>query len=111
MKCAIALPLLAAALALAADEPAKKRPSVADQVTGRTVSVKDDDRTILITDTKTGKVLVSVNVIESAGAPNVGRPVVRDLSIKDGVVTAIYGKHSFARFDLKTGRLLEKGSD
>lgn len=107
-----ALPLLFVFATIAtADEPAKKRPSISDQASGLTVAVKDDDRTLVAADTRSGKVVWKTNVIDAAGKPNVGQPVVRDLSIKDGVLTAIYGKHSFAKFELKTGKLLEKGSD
>jgi outer membrane protein assembly factor BamB len=94
-----------------ADEPAKKRPSISDQKTGLTFNVGDDDKTLTATDAKTGKAVWKTNVIEAGGKPNVGQPVIRDLSIKDDVLTAIYGKHNFAKFDVKTGRLLEKGSD
>ena len=79
-----------------ADEPAKKKPSISDQATGITVAVQDDDRSLVASDTKTGKAIWKTNVIDAAGKPNAGQPVVRDLSIKDGVLTAIYGKHSFA---------------
>lgn len=107
-----ALPVLFALSGFAwADEPAKKRPTVTDQATGMTVSVGDDDKTLTAVDGKTGKAIWKTNVIDAAGKPNAGQPVVRDLSIKDGVLTAIYGKHSFAKFELKSGKLLEKGSD
>lgn len=105
------LMLFALSIFASADEPAKKRPSVTDQKIGMSVSVNDDDKTIVAVDTKTGKTIWKTNVIDAAGKPNVGQPVVRDLSIKDGVLTAIYGKHSFAKFALKSGILLEKGSD
>ena len=58
-----------------------------------------------------GKVLWQTNVIKSAGPPGVGKPAVRHLSIKAGRVTAVYGKHSFAEFELATGKLLATGSD
>jgi hypothetical protein len=107
-----ALPFLFVVSTLAcADEPAKKRPSITDQKTGITVSVGEDDKTLVAADSRTKKTLWKTNIIEAAGKPNVGQPVIRDLSIKDDVLTAIYGKHSFAKFDLKTGRLLEKGTD
>jgi hypothetical protein len=107
-----ALPLLfVLSIVTWADEPAKKKPSISDQATGMTVAVQDDDRTLLASDSKTGKAIWKTNVIDAAGKPNAGQPVVRDLSIKDGVLTAIYGKHSFAKFELKSGKLLEKGSD
>jgi hypothetical protein len=107
-----ALPILFVLAALIfADEPAKKRPSISDQATSMTIAVQDDDRTLVAADSKSGKIVWKTNVIDAAGKPNTGQPVVRDLSLKDGVLTAIYGKHSFAKFDLKSGRLLEKGSD
>ena len=101
--------LLASALAHA-DNPAKNRPSIKDEKSKVTVGVKEDDRTLSARD-KDGKVLWEVDVIKKAGAPAVGKPVVRDLALKDGKVTAVYGKHSFADFDLKTGKLLASGSD
>jgi outer membrane protein assembly factor BamB len=107
-----AIPILfALSIVASADEPAKKRPSVSDQKTGMSVSVGDDDRTLTAVDTKTGKAIWKTNVIDAAGKPNAGQPVIRDLSIKDGVLTAIYGKNSFAKFELKSGKLMEKGSD
>jgi hypothetical protein len=108
----IVLPLLfVCATVAAAEEPVKKRPSITDQKTGITVSVQEDNKTLVAADSKTKKTLWKTNLIQTAGKPNVGQPVIRDLSIKDDVLTAIYGKHSFAKLDLKTGRLLEKGSD
>src|SRR5262245_54485455 len=102
-----ALPILfALSMLVSAEEPAKKRPSVSDQKSGMAISVGDDDKTLVAVDTKTGKTIWKTNVIDAAGKPNAGQPVVRDLSIKDGVLTAIYGKHSFAKFDLKSGRLM-----
>jgi hypothetical protein len=52
-----------------------------------------------------------VDVIKKAGAPTVGQPVICHLTLKDGKVAAVYGKHSFADFDLKCGKLLASGSD
>jgi hypothetical protein len=50
-------------------------------------------------------------VIKTANIPFVGQPVVRDLHLKGGKLTAIFGKHSFADFDLTTGKFLGAGSD
>jgi hypothetical protein len=86
------------------------KPSAKDAKTGVTVAVQDDDRTLVAKDDK-GKTLWTADVIKLAGAPGVGQPVVRHLSLKDSKVTAVYGKHSFADFDLKTGKLLSSGSD
>jgi hypothetical protein len=90
-------------------EPPKPRPSVTDEATGIVVTVKDDERTLVAR--LGGKILWQADVIKSAGPPGVGRPVVRHLSLKGGAVTAVYGKHSFAELELKTGKLLASGSD
>ncbi len=107
---ALVVSVFACAFAQAADEPAKKRPFVTDETSGISVALKDDDRSLVAKD-REGKVLWEVDVIKQAGAPAVGQPVVRHISVKDAKVTAAYGKHSFADFDLKTGRLLSAGSD
>jgi hypothetical protein len=84
--------------------------SVKDDGSGIIVSVKPDEQTLQAVDAK-GKELWQANVIRAAGPPGVGKPAVRHLSIKGGRVTAVYGKHSFAEFDLRTGKLLSTGSD
>src|SRR5438094_739320 len=106
-----ALPFLFVFASVVCADPAKKRPSISDQATGLTVTVQEDDKTLIAADNKTGKSVWKTDVINVAGKPNVGQPIIRDLTVKDGVLTAIYGKHSFAKFNLKDGRLLEKGSD
>ena len=110
MCAALVVCLLTSASSQAVDEPAKKQLSVNDEKVGISVGVKDDNRTLVAKD-KQGKVLWEVDVIKKAGAPTVGQPVIRRLTLKDGKVTAVYGKHSFADFDLKSGKLLASGSD
>lgn len=110
LSAALLVCLLTSAYSQAADESAKKRLSVNDEKVGISVGVKDDDRTLVAKD-KQGKVLWEVDVIKKAGAPAVGQPVIRRLTLKDDKVTAVYGKHSFADFDLKSGKLLASGSD
>ena len=110
LSAALVVCLFAPAFSQAADEPAKKRLSVNDEKVGISVGVKDDGRTLVAKD-KQGKVLWEVDVVEKAGAPMVGQPVIRHLSLKDSKVTAVYGKHSFADFDLKSGKLLASGGD
>jgi hypothetical protein len=100
--------LLTAVPSPAADEPAKERPSVADKKSGISVGVRDDGRGLVATDRR-GKPLWEADVIKAAGAPAAGRPVVRRLRLKDGVVAAAYGEHAFAEFDLTTGALLRSG--
>jgi hypothetical protein len=84
--------------------------AIKDDASGISVEVKADEQTLVATDAK-GKVLWQADVIKLAGAPGVGKPVVRHLSIKKGRVTAVYGKHSFAELDLHTGKLISSGSD
>jgi hypothetical protein len=79
-------------------------------VSGITVTVKEDDRTIIARG-KDGKAVWEADVIKTAGIPVVGQPVVRALHLKDGKLTAVFGKHSFADFDLTTGKVLGAGSD
>lgn len=84
--------------------------SAGDAASGISVAVKIDERSLIATDAR-GATLWETDVISAAGAPGVGRPAVRHLSLQDGKVTAVYGKHSYADFDLKTGQLLSAGSD
>jgi hypothetical protein len=109
MKALIAV-VVSCLIVLAPVEPEKKPLSVKDAKSGITVTVEKDNRSLLAKD-RTGKDLWKVDVIKTAGAPAVGMPVVRHLSLKDGKLRAIYGKHSFADFDLKTGKLIATGSD
>jgi hypothetical protein len=90
--------------------PAPSRPTVTDAASGITIAVQEDGRTIVARD-KGGKQMWEADVIKTAGIPFVGQPVVRELHLKDGKVTAIYGKHSFADYDVATGKFLGGGSD
>lgn len=110
LSAALVVCMLNSAFSQTADEPAKKRLSVNVEKVGISVAVKDDNRTLVAKD-KQGKVLWEVDVIKKAGAPTVGQPVIRHMTLKDGKVTVVYGKHSFADFDLKSGKLLASGSD
>jgi len=110
LSAALVICLINSAFSQAADEPAKKRLSVNDEKVGISVGVKDNHRALVAKD-KQGKVLWEVDVIKKSGAPTVGQPMIRRLTLKDGKVTAVYGKHSFADFDLKSGKLLASGSD
>ena len=86
------------------------RPSVFDAASGVTVTVKEDGRTI-VAQGKDGKTVWEADVIKVANIPLVGQPAVRALHLKDGKVTAVYGKHSFADFELAAGKFLGAGSD
>jgi len=90
--------------------PAPARPSVTDTASGITVTLQEDGRTIVACGTD-GKTVWEADVIKTTGIPFVGAPAVRDLQAKNGKVTAVYGKHSFADFDLATGQFLGAGSD
>ena len=105
MMAGVAFPILA-------EEKGKSgTPTVKDEKSGIVVSVKKDDGRSLVAKDLEEKVLWEVDVIKTAGEPGVGAPVVRHLSLNDEQVTAIYGKHSFARFELKSGKMLSSGSD
>jgi hypothetical protein len=81
-----------------------------DSATGTDFRVSDDGRVVTATDAA-GRVAWAVDVIEKAGAPFVGEPTIRHLSVVDGEIAVTYGKHSFANFEIKTGKLLSSGSD
>ena len=89
--------------------PAPARPSVVDAKSGITVAVQEDGRTIVARN-KDGKAAWAADVIKTADIP-VGQSVVRALQLKDGKLTAVFGKHSFADFDPATGKFLRAGSD
>jgi hypothetical protein len=90
--------------------PAPARPTVTDATSGITAVVKENGRTVSARD-RDGRALWEADVIRTAGIPVVGQPVVRDLHLKGGKLTAVFGKHAFADFDLATGKFLGAGSD
>jgi RNA polymerase sigma factor (sigma-70 family) len=102
--------LLQAIADLAAKHADKPALNVKDAKTGITVDLLADQRTLIAKDAE-GKELWKKDVIVAAGAPAVGQLVVRHLSVKDTNVIAVYGKSSFAAFDLKTGKYTNLGSD
>lgn len=86
------------------------RPTVTDAGSGITVAVKEDGRTIAARG-RDGKALWEADVLKAAAISFVGQPVVRELHLKGGKLNAIYAKHSFADFELTTGKFLGAGSD
>lgn len=81
-----------------------------DGLTGITVKVKEDNRTVFARN-KQGEKLWEVDIIAQCGIPEVGEPVVRDVSINAGKCRVIFGKHSFVIIDLQGGKIIERGSD
>ena len=81
-----------------------------DDSTGIGFRVSDNGRVVTATD-QAGRVVWAVDVIEKAGAPAVGAPIIRHLSVLKGQVAVVYGKHSFANLEPRTGNLLSSGSD
>ena len=73
-----------------------------------TVTVKDDNRTVIASDAS-GKVIWFTDLSAVKGV--VGAPVVRQLTLQDGKVTATYGKHASVLIDLKTGKVISISSD
>ena len=112
LACALlAIIAVIASPCLSADDKAEDgRPAVKDEESGPVVAVKNDSRTLVAMNAEE-KVVWEVDVIKQAGEPDVGAPIVCSLALTNQQVTAIYGKHSFAVFDLKSGKLLSRGSD
>jgi hypothetical protein len=84
--------------------------TVQDTKSRITVTVQPDGKTLVATSAE-GKELWKVDVVAAAGASTIEQPVVRHLSLDKGSVQAVYGKHSFANFNLHTGAMLSAGSD
>ena len=49
--------------------------------------------------------------VEPVCRGNIGAPVVRYLQVQDGNLSIVFGKHSHAVLDLKSGKVLTSGSD
>lgn len=92
----------------AEEKPAPPKPQVKDAASGITVTVKDDNRTVIATDAA-GKMIWFTDLAAVKGV--VGQPVVRQLTLQDGKVTATYGKHTSVVIDLKTGKVISISSD
>jgi len=90
--------------------PARVRPALTDAESGITVAVQDDGRTIVARN-RDGTTLWEADVIKTANMKFVGAIVVRDLQLKNRKLKAVFGIHSFADFDLTTGKFLGAGSD
>jgi len=74
------------------------------------VQVEADDRTVTAVDGD-GKIKWSVDVIARCGEPFVGSPVIRDIQVKGEKVSVIFGKHSQATINIKTGEVHYLGAD
>ena len=85
--------------------------SVASDVQSGTSLYLDDNAQILIAESKDGKTLWSVDVIKECGVPAVGEPKVRTVTVQKGKVNVVFGKHSFATVDLKSGTIEYQGAD
>lgn len=71
----------------------------------------DDNAQILTAQSKDGKTLWSVDVIKECGAPAVGEPKIRNVTIQKRNVNVVFGKHSFATVDLESGEIEYQGAD
>ncbi len=108
---AIAVVALASLAACCAPKPAPSGGTEGEPAGGAAVqvAVAGDGRSVSSSDGD-GKILWTVDVIAACGAPAVGDPVVREVSLKDGHVHVVYGKHSFATID-GAGHIQCTGSD
>ena len=84
--------------------------SATDPQTGIKVTVDPDGVGLTATD-RSGRVLWKTDVVKEIGAPPVGEPVMRHVSIKRGVVTIILGKHRVAEAGLETGKVALLGDN
>lgn len=83
---------------------------IIDSHTGITVQVKPGGRVLAAKD-KNGKAMWSVDIIAKCGVPAVGKPIIRNLSVKDNKINVVFGKHSFASIDIETGQVDFLGAD
>lgn len=58
-----------------------------------------------------GKVKWKEKVIEVCGKPSVGKSEIRKIQITSKGLKIIYGKHSFARIEVETGKVICEGQD
>jgi hypothetical protein len=75
-----------------------------------TVTVEADGRVVAAHDAQ-GQELLRVDMIEKCGTPAVGSPVVRDVSLEQGKIHVVMGKHTFAVIDLESKSVECTGSD
>lgn len=74
------------------------------------VRTSPDGRSLVVT--RSGKAApIRVPVFKRCGAPSVGEPRIRDVSVESGLVTVIYGKHCAAELSLETMALKCTGCD
>lgn len=86
-------------------------PSIATDAQSGTSLYLDNNARILSAKAKDGKTLWSVDVIKECGVPAVGKPKVRSVTIQGGKANVVFGKHSFATVDLKSGEIEYQGAD
>lgn len=64
---------------------------------------------------QTGKIKWKANVIKVCGKPSVGKSKIRQIRMfrKDSIegITIVYGKHSFAKIEMETGKVTCEGQD
>jgi len=81
-----------------------------DEGSNTKVTVEADGRVVAVHDGDGGE-LLRVDVIEKCGAPSVGSPVVRHVSLEGGKISVVMGKHTFATIDLASKNVECTGSD
>ena len=58
-----------------------------------------------------GKVKWKKEIIKVCGKPSVGKSEIREIRIEDKNLKIVYGKHSFARIEVETGKVTCEGQD
>lgn len=81
-----------------------------DESSKTTVTVEADGRVVTARGAD-GKELLRVDVIKECGSPAVGSAVVRHVSLEQGIIHVVMGKHAFATIDLATKTVQCMGSD
>ena len=60
---------------------------------------------------QSGKVKWKEAVVKICGKPSVGKSEIRKIQIEDKHLKIVYGKHSFARIEMETGKVVCEGED
>jgi len=60
---------------------------------------------------KNNKLIWQTNVISVCGKPSVGKSEIRYIKYESNELFIVFGKHSFAKIDVKNGKIEFEGSD
>ena len=57
------------------------------------------------------KIKWKANVMNICGKPSVGKSKIRSIQIKNNCLKIVYGKHSFAKIEMETGKVICESED